>query len=110
MIHCVLFINMLSCYFIFFLGGGSRKKRYVTKRGYQIKRYRPSHRGIGGQNAQFFCYLLIEQPLNLFLFSSKRESPYKSNDILLLSVIDSKLLQMDFALFIRSMRCKTKTK
>ena len=30
MIHCVLFINMLSC----FLGeGGSRKKRYVRKRG-----------------------------------------------------------------------------
>ena len=39
--------------------------------------------------------------INLFLFSSKWESPYKNNVILLLSVIDSKLLQMEFTLFIR---------
>ena len=42
MIHCVLFINMLPCYFILFFSCGgregdggeeSRKKRYLTKRG-----------------------------------------------------------------------------
>ena len=47
MIHRVLFINMSYCY-IFFLGEGtgrgSRKKRYVKKRGCQIKRYRLLHR------------------------------------------------------------------
>ena len=39
---------------------------------------------------------------------AKRESPYNSNVILLLSVIDSKLLQIDFTLFVRSMHCKEK--
>ena len=59
---------MLSCFFIFFLGGGgSCKKCYAIKRGYQIKRYRLFHRGWEGwvgQNAQFFRYALIERPKN----------------------------------------------
>ena len=53
---------MLQCYFVFFSWERSRKKRYVTKSGYQIKRYRLLHRGVGSQNAQFFPYVLIEQP------------------------------------------------
>ena len=52
MIHCVLLLCTQTCYHIilyFFHGGeGSRKKRYVTKRGYQIKHYRPLRREHGG--------------------------------------------------------------
>ena len=50
----------------------------------------------------FICFI-DDCNINLFLLPSKGESPYKSNVILLLLVIDSKLLQMDFTLFIRSM-------
>ena len=55
-----------------------------------------------------FIYFIDDYNINLFLFSSKQESPYKSNVILLLLVIDSKLLQIDFTLLIRSMRFKVK--
>ena len=71
---CSLYKHVVMLFYIFFLGGGgglvnspSRKKRYVTKRGYQIKRYRPLNRGVGGHNAQFFRYVLIEQPLKISL-------------------------------------------
>ena len=66
---CTLYKHVVMLFYIFFLGGeeGSRKKRYVTKRGYQIKRYRPLNRGVGGHNAQFFRYVLIEQPLKISL-------------------------------------------
>ena len=53
-------------------------------------------------------YFIDDGNVNLLLFSSKRESPYKSNVILLLSVIESKLLQMDFTLFTKSVRYKVK--
>ena len=53
-----------------------------------------------------FIYVIDDCNINLFLFSLKRESQYKSNVISLLLVINSKLLQMDFTLFIRLMRCK----
>ena len=53
-------------------------------------------------------YFIDDCNISSFLLPSKCESPYKSNVILLLSVVDSKLLQMDFRLFIRSMRYKVK--
>ena len=61
--HCALFINIL--FHVFFLEGSS-KKCYVAKTGYQIKRYTPLHREVGGQNAQFFRYVIIERPLLYF--------------------------------------------
>ena len=55
-----------------------------------------------------FIYFIDDCNINLFLFSLKREPQYKSNVILLFLVINSKLLQMDFTLFIRLMRYKVK--
>ena len=43
-------------------------------------------------------------PLNLFLFSSKRESPYKSTSFLILSENELKFSEIDFTLFIRTIR------
>ena len=66
-----------------------------------------SKRGPQNLLVVFICFI-DNCNINSILFSSKQESPYKSSVILLLSVIASKLLQMDFILFIRSMRCKVK--
>ena len=52
----------------------------------------------------FFIYFIDNCNINWFLFSSKQESPHKSNVILLLSVTDSTLLQMQFTLFISNVR------
>ena len=52
----------------------------------------------------FLIYNIVTSKISLFLFVSKRESPYKSISILILSEKDSKLLETDFTLFIRSKR------
>ena len=46
----------------------------------------------------------VGSKINLFLFPSRRESPYKSISFLTLSDKDSKFSKIDFTLFIRSMR------
>ena len=69
MIHCVLFINTLSCHFIFFFleGRGSRKRRFVTKKLVSNQALQAVTEGVGGggsgQNSQYFRYVLIERPL-----------------------------------------------
>ena len=71
MIHCVLLFCTQTCYHIilyFFHGGeGSRKKRYVTKRGYQIKHYRPLRReqGEGVKMLNFSVTYLMNNPKDL---------------------------------------------
>ena len=58
-------------FYIFFLGErGSHKKRNVTKRGggggYQIKRYRPLHRGVEGvKMLHFSVTYLLNDPLHI---------------------------------------------
>ena len=52
----------------------------------------------------FLIYNIVASKISLFLFVSKRESPYKSISLLILSEKDSKLLETDFTLFIRSKR------
>ena len=52
----------------------------------------------------FSIYDIVASKISLFLFVSKRESPYKSISLLILSENDSKLLETDFTLFIRSKR------
>ena len=47
---------------------------------------------------------LVASKMSLFLFSSKRESLYKSTSLLLLPDKDPKLSKTEFTLFIRSMR------
>ena len=56
----------------------------------------------------FFKYNIVASNISLFLFVSKRESPYKSISLLILSEKDSKLLETDFTLFIRSKTIMTK--
>ena len=50
----------------------------------------------------FLIYNIVPSKISLFLFVSKRESPNKSISLLILSEKDSKLLETDFTLFIRS--------
>ena len=52
----------------------------------------------------FLIYNIVASKVSLFLFVSKRELPYKSISLLILSEKDPKLLETDFALFIRSKR------
>ena len=52
----------------------------------------------------FLIYDIVASKIILFLLVSKRESPYKSISLLILSEKDSKLLEADFTLFIRSKR------
>ena len=50
----------------------------------------------------FFIYIIVASKISLFLFVSKRESPYKSISLLTLSEKDSNSWETDFTLFIRS--------
>ena len=44
----------------------SRKKRYVKKRGYQIKHYRPLHRGVEGvKMLHFSVTYLLNDPFHI---------------------------------------------
>ena len=44
----------------------SRKKRYVKKRGYQIKHYRPLHRGVERvKMLHFSVTYLLNDPLHI---------------------------------------------
>ena len=52
----------------------------------------------------FLIYNIVASKISLFLLVSKRESPYKSISLLILSEKDAKLLETDFTLFIRSKR------
>ena len=47
---------------------------------------------------------MVAFKITLFLFSSKRKSPYKTKSYLTLSDMESKLSQMDFTLFIKETR------
>ena len=50
----------------------------------------------------FLIYDIVDSKISLFLFVSKRESPYRNISLLILSEKDSKLLDTDFTLFVRS--------
>ena len=52
----------------------------------------------------FLIYIMVASKISLFLFVSKRESPYKSISLSTLSEKDSKLSETDFTRFIRSKR------
>ena len=62
---CTIYKYVVMLFYIFFLGGdGSRKKRYVTNRGLSNQALQAVTWGIGGQNARFFCYVLLERSQN----------------------------------------------
>ena len=65
--------------------------------------YKESYPKMDPENLSvFLIYNKVASKISLFLFVSKRESPCKSIILLILSGKDSKLLETDFTLFIRS--------